>query len=163
VDVGQHLVAAFHAVVAGADYVHMNTALPTEQGDIDVIALYLREKRAVLCEVKTHLRGLNGYDGDAPGKIRDQMKRARSYAKRHLSAQGWACEFELWSPKVGPTLADKLAAVAKRGSFELVINDEYAARVRLLVDKARDNDRYVDNPAFRTLQVLTRLPGVLKV
>lgn len=161
IDVGQHLVAAYHAVVEGADYVHMNTALPTEQGDIDVIALTLPRK-AVLCEVKTHLAGLGGYDGKADEKIREQLSRSRQFAESQLIVHGFECSFELWSPKVGPSLATKLEPIAAEVGFTLVINDVYARRVGALATSAHRDERFVDNPAYRTLQILTRLPGILR-
>ena len=44
-------------------------------------------------------------------------------------------------------------------TFELIANEDYTARIGELIDRARATSSTTNEPAFRMLQVLTRLRG----
>ena len=46
---------------------------------------------------------------------------------------------------------------ARNQSLAFVINKEYGDRMQALVDAARTNSRATSDPAFRLLQILTRV------
>lgn len=60
-----------------------------------------------LCEVSTQTRGLGGYRGDAPGKIRTKNASVKAYAdERFLGVER---VIKVWSPKVGDAMRAKVA------------------------------------------------------
>jgi hypothetical protein len=91
-------------------------------GELDVLGLDFGNSRVYLCEVSTHIRGLqirDGYEGTFQ-RIQEKFDRARAYARSNLS-QFSEHRFMLWSPVVQPGLAEKLS---KLEEVELVVNDE---------------------------------------
>lgn len=162
-DIGEYIVGAYLQIINECDFVHYNTRFHGEQGDIDVIGLRLHQgnrRTAYLCEVKTHLGGLSGSRGKEAEKLSAQIRAAQRYASTTL--KGWTCVFQIWSPKVGRTTEQRIRDDVGKGGpglpkeLEFVFNDEYRKKIEELANSARHNDRSVENPAFRLLQILTR-------
>lgn len=122
-------------------------------GEIDVIGLRFSDQTAFLCEVATHLDGLNYGDGTIE-RIRSKLKHQRSYASSSLSSFK-VHRFMLWSPRVA--VGAKTTALAGIHGLELVINGEYTARVKQLRSLASQTTKDIGNPFFRSLQLLEHL------
>jgi len=168
-DIGESLVGSYLRYIEGCEVVVYNTHTPGVQGEIDVIALKQGSPRvAWLCEVITHVRGVlygGGYTGTA-AKIKDKVERARDFAavtfpdEQHL--------YEIWSPVVPRgqlALFEELESEFNSADLNLrfVVNDVYAERVQLLIEHARGTASATGEPAYRLLQILTRVRGELRI
>lgn len=160
-EIGEDLVGAYLREVVGCSLVNFNVRTGESQGEIDVIGLRVEGahiSEVWLCEVSTHVNGLGGYRGDAPGKILKKIAGVRKYAQ--ATYPGVPRHIEVWSPKVTAGMLEKVAQVVlENPDVTLVANSEYADRVRQLATLARTTTAYRDSPSFRLLQILTRLPG----
>jgi len=162
-DMGESLVGAYLRYGEKCDFVVYGTQTE-EQGEIDVIGFQVEQRRVWLCEVATHLDGLQ-YGSSAAAtlaKVRQKVKRAAAFGDLMFGDQ--QRRFEWWSPKVGPSLARELEAVEAEfteGETEVafVVNAEYARRVGVLVEAAKKGTKATPELFFRTLQILTHLSG----
>ena len=90
-DVGELLVGAYLKIIKNCDVVDYNIRSP-EAGlpglaELDVVGLRFSESAAYLCEVSTHLGGLEygeGYD-DSIATINKKYSRQQEYAEQYLS------------------------------------------------------------------------------
>lgn len=104
-DVGEFLVGAHLKIIEQCDVVDYNARPPVPglegMGELDVIGLSFTSKTAFLCEVATHLGGLEygkGYD-DSMAQIRKKYDRQRKYALQYLS-DFEPHRFMFWCPRV---------------------------------------------------------------
>lgn len=162
-DIGESLVGAYFRYVRGCEFVLFNTFLPGVQGEIDVIGIRLGEPRDIyFAEVTTHIEGMT-YGGNARTveKIKDKLTRAQAFAQERFP--GDVHHYSVWSPRVpegAMTNAFAVLAVefSQRGErLSFVINREYGDHVQELIESARTNSSATSDPAFRLLQVLTRV------
>jgi hypothetical protein len=168
VDIGESIVGAYMRYIRSCEVVVYNTYLRDQQGELDVVALKTGPPREVwLCEVTTHVGGMlypgpAGADG-TPQKLRDKLQRAREFAA--VTFPDEHPRFEIWSPYVPvgklTNAFESMRAEAQDMEIDLafVINDDYTARLRELVDHAGQNSSATAEPAYRMLQVLTHLRG----
>ena len=161
IDIGEDdLVGAYLSRVERCSIVQFNVRTGIEQAEIDVVGLALegaRVSRVWLCEVSTHTGGLGGYGGDAAGKIKTKVASVRKYVDTTFPDVPRV--IEVWSPKVTPAMSKKLEPVlAQEPDVTLIANAVYSARVHALAHLARKETAFSDSPAFRLLQILTRLP-----
>ena len=164
-DIGESLVGAYMRHVEECSIVIYNSFFADQQGEVDVVGVKpgpAGEPRTVyLCEVTTHISGMH-----APllNRIPGKLGRLREFAE--LTFPGEHHIYQWWSPRVpvgGRTSAlerIKREWAAEDRLFEFVINEEYTRRMRALIDHARGNTSTTGEPAYRLLQVLTRLRGV---
>ena len=168
-DIGENLVGSYLRYVEGCTFVVANTHLNDEQGELDLLGIRFGPQRQVIfCEVTTHIRGMQygGFDSTVK-KVEEKIQRARSFAE--LTFPEDRPRFEIWSPVV-PTgaLTTRFAALEQTYSdadldVRFVINDTYTARIQALIDHARGSTKATSDPAYRLLQVLTRLKGGVKL
>lgn len=160
IDIGEDLVGAYLSRIERCSIVQFNVRTGVDQAEIDVVGLNLEAtqvSRVWLCEVSTHTGGLGGYGGDATGKISRKIASVRKYAD--ATFPGVARVIEVWSPKITPAMSKKLEPVlANEPDVEVIANSLYSARVKTLAYQARKETAFSDSPAFRLLQILTRLP-----
>jgi hypothetical protein len=162
-DMGESLVGAYLRYGEECDFVVYGTQ--TEgQGEIDVIGFKIEQRRVWLCEVATHLDGLQYGSGGAAGtltKVRQKVERAISFSDRMFPGQ--EKHFEWWSPRAGPSLTVGFESIERElggeTSIEFIVNAEYAKRVAVLVEKAREGTKATPEPFFRSLQILAHLKG----
>jgi hypothetical protein len=162
-DIGESLVGAYFRYVWECEFVLFNTFLPGVQGEIDVIGIRLGTPRDVyFAEVTTHLDGMTyGGNTSTVEKVKSKLARARDFASERFP--GDAHHYSVWSPRVPvgavtAAFADMAAEFAARGErLTFVVNTEYGDRVQELIEVARTNRRPTSDPAFRLLQVLTRV------
>lgn len=169
-EMGESLVAAYFKYVCNVRLVVHNTPLDQEQGEIDLIAIDpIPESETVhLCEVATHLDGLNygGYQASLQ-KFRDKMERAEQFARSHFRA--WRHQLWFWSPIVPKGLTDQLLALeqewntsaTRSARLTVVVNERYAEHIRRLQARSSMDSRTTDEPAYRLLQILSRV-GLFK-
>jgi hypothetical protein len=141
-----------------------NSFLNDQQGEVDVAAVKAGQpgdRRVVyLCEVTTHTAGMATKTVE---RIPDKLARLRQFAE--VTFPDELHRFQWWSPYVpkGTTTErfDRLADTWKTEGrwLEFVTNEEYTRRISALLDYARKNPSATSEPAFRMLQILTRLRG----
>lgn len=123
--------------------------------ELDVIGLDPDSGRAYLCEVTTHIRGLQYKSNEETiARVRKKHLRQRAYAERYLASFRQR-EYSLWSPVVPEGALT--TGLAKIQGLTLVINQEYAKRVEELRSLARENAHDSGNDFFRALQILEHL------
>src|SRR6266446_1237793 len=103
-DVGEYIVGAYLRLKLNCDFVDYNVRAPGGglQGldELDVIGLDFRLKRAYLCEVTTHIRGvLYKNNEETVERIRNKYHRQQKYAREHLG-EFTERHFMFWSPVV---------------------------------------------------------------
>lgn len=163
-DMGESLVGAYLRYGEQCDFVVYGTQTE-KQGEIDVIGFKVAEQRVWMCEVATHLDGLSyGSSGSGGTLTKVRQKVSRAVAFGDLMFKGQARRFEWWSPRAGPSLITGLEAIGSElrtadTEIEFVVNDEYARRVGVLMERARMATRATPEPFFRSLQILTHLSG----
>ncbi len=166
-DIGESLVGAYLRHVRGCSVVVYNSFLTDQQGEVDVVGIEpsspaagdSSEGRTVwLCEVTTHVRGLNG---STRRRAPEKLRRLREFAQ--LTFPGDVHRFEWWSPYVTPTAemvmrSARDAAHAATGiKMDYVFNAEYAERVDALMRRAATDYSPTSEPAYRMLQILANL------
>ncbi len=157
-EAGEYIVGAYLQHFFECDVVQYNVRPPGGgiQGlsELDVVGLNLRDKLAYLCEVTTHISGLQyGTYEKTVKKVADKHKAQKKYAKKRL--REFQPKFMFWSPVVpkGP-LAEKLRQIT---GLEVVINEDFTAKVEELRKVARTTKHATGNPFMRTLQILAHL------
>lgn len=159
-EMGEYLVGAYLKLILECDVVDYNARPPggglQGLGELDVIGFSFVRRIAYLCEVTTHLDGLQiGSTSTATvAKVSDKHRRQRAYAERYLSDFGH--HFMFWSPVVRPGLISELESI---DGLELFINARYKEAVDRLRALAKVSTSDANNPAFRVLQILEHLRG----
>lgn len=161
-DIGEYLVGAYLNVVEECDFVDYNVhpwgGKMKGLGEFDVIGLSFQENTIFICEVTTHIRGLNYGDYDKTVKrISEKFDRQKEYAKY------WKKEFPnnrimFWSPRVSSGLVDLLRKIK---GLELIMNKDYTEKIVKLQKKAREWSHDMNNPAFRLLQIMEHTKKVI--
>ena len=159
-DTGEFLVGAALKLLDACDVIDYNVRPRgggmAGLGEIDVIGLRFVDATAFVCEVATHLGGLEyggGYD-DTIRRIRDKLSRQAQYSEGHLSPFPNRV-FMFWCPIVPRgRLLEGLAAI---DGLKLIVNGEYKARIEALRTLAASTTTDMGNPVFRTLQILGHL------
>ncbi len=158
-DIGEYFVGAYLQVVEQCDFVDYNVR-PPEGGlggleELDVIGLDFKTKTAYLCEVTTHIRGLQYRNNrETVKRVRKKHERQRAYAKKYLTNFD-EFRYQFWSPVVPKGyVTEHLAGIP---DLELVINQSYTQRIEALQQRARQTARDAGNPVFRVLQILEHL------
>jgi Holliday junction resolvase-like predicted endonuclease len=169
-DPGESLVGSYLHYIVGCQLVLHNTVTPGEQGELDVIGVQLTDATRTVwfCEVTTHIQGFNyGEFESTVRKVRDKIRRARVFADATFPDH--VHHYEIWSPvvRVGRLTEafDRLESEFSEDDLNVkfVINERYSQRVRELVEHARKNTSATSEPAYRLLQILTRLRGEWRV
>jgi hypothetical protein len=117
--------------------------------ELDVVGLDLRKRRAFLCEVTTHLHGMNR---SVAARMEKKYAHQRLYAETVL--QGFTPCYMLWSPRVD---APELKSLRAHTGLTLVVNRSFKRAVNRLQKIAKDSRRTTGNPFMRALQILEHL------
>lgn len=157
-DIGEYVVGAYLQLKLDCDVIDYNVRPPGGGlhglEELDVIGLNLKTKTAYLCEVTTHIRGLQyGDHRTTIDRIKKKYKRQQQYGAKYLS--DFSCQHMLWSPVVPiGFLTDRLSEIA---GLQCVINGEYKRRIGELQALAADTTHDARNPVFRLLQILAHM------
>jgi len=167
VDIGESLVGAYLRHVVGCDVVTYNSFFADRQGEVDVVAIKTGTPRTIwLCEVTTHIGGmLITSRGDRAQEVilREKMERLHAFAEATFPDDDHG--YEWWSPRVAVgKLTDVMHEIeaewdAAGREMRFVMNESYTERIRELVANAAKNSSTTNEPAYRMLQMLTRLRG----
>jgi hypothetical protein len=113
------------------------------------------EKEAFVCEVTTHLDGVN-YGGNQKTieRIQRKYERQQWYTETYLTSFE-NVHFMFWSPVVPRGYLTR--ELSKLEGLDIIVNEEYKARVEELRESAKETTRDVGNPFFRALQILEHL------
>ena len=154
-ETGEEIVGAWLRYMASCEFVEYGVQIPGA-GEIDVVGLSLRHNRAYVCEVATHIHGLQYKDNR--GTIEKKFLRAKEYADDALRSVNVSYEF--WSPVVRTGLqldAVKQVQSALRDGpgIELaaIINASYRDRLKELRQVASELTRNASHPVLRLLQI----------
>ncbi len=163
-DIGESLVGAYLRYVENCEFVLFNTYLPEGQGEVDVIGIRLGKPRRNIyfAEVTTHIEGMS-YGGNRAtvDKVRSKLLRAQAFAEDRFPDDNH--HFAIWSPRVPrgavtaafEAMAEEFTSRGKRLDF--VMNEGYGDHIQQLINHARVNSRATSDPAFRLLQILSRV------
>ena len=156
---GEYVVGAYLKLILGCDVVDYNVRPPGGglQGlaEFDVVGLKFGGKEAFVCEVTTHLDGLKyGNNQETIERIQRKYERQQQYARTCLTSFE-NVHFMFWSPVVPRGYLTR--ELSKLDGLDIIINEEYKARVGKLRELARETTRDVGNPFFRALQILEHL------
>lgn len=179
VTIGEELVGAWLHLCEGCDFVTYSQRHPKGQGEIDVLAFKMADRRAYVCQVTTHLRGMLYSGGAKPEssdkagrsydqtvqKVHDKWQRDIEYARECLD--GFHVQLMLWTPRASDEHVVKPLTVRATELEEshpvrisILANAEYSLRVVQLQEVAKKTTRETGNSAFRLLQILARLAPV---
>ena len=159
-EMGEYIVGAYLKLIKECDFIEYSVRRPGGHraglNELDVMGLDFKNKTAYLCEVATHLEGLNYGSGGTPTveRIGKKYAQLREYAESHLPSTFPKRHFMFWSPVVSAGVAEELKQIK---GLELVINEDYAACVDELLKQARSITYDTGNPAFRIFQILGHL------
>ena len=159
-DIGEYLVGAYLKLVEDCDVIDYNVRTPggglEGLGELDVVGLNFKTRTAIICEVTTHICGLQyGTNQTTVTRIRAKHERQQKYAKQYLKKNFDCIRYQFWSPVVAVGfITENLAAIK---SLELIINGEYKSRVGELQKRAVTETHDTRNPVFRVLQILSHL------
>ena len=122
------------------------------------------------------LRGGDPHQGTLYGtydntitKLDEKLRRARDFATAMFPAATDHHYFEVWAPVVPVgIMTEHFKAMEQRYNddaldLRFVINNDYTERVQRLIEHARRHSAATSDPAYRLLQILTRLKGTLSV
>lgn len=159
-EMGEYVVGAYLRLRLNCDFVDYNVRPAggglKGLGELDVVGLRFEDQTAFLCEVTTHLGGLEygrGYE-DTIAKIKEKYERQKAYATESLRPFPTR-RFMFWSPVVPEGFLT--AELASLEGVELFVNAKYKLAVEELRTEARSTTRDVGNPFFRSLQIQEHL------
>lgn len=122
--------------------------------ELDVIGLNLKSRTAYLCEVTTHIRGIQyGDQRTTIERIKKKYHRQQQYGAKYLS--DFSRQHMFWSPVVPKGFLTN--ALSEIDGLQCVINGEYKRRVGELQVLAAETTHDARNPVFRLLQILAHL------
>jgi len=158
-DIGEYLVGAYLKLVEKCDVIDYNVRPPgggiEGLGELDVIGLNFKTQSATICEVTTHICGLQyGTNLETVTRIRAKHVRQKQYAKQYLKSFG-NIQYQFWSPVVAVGFITENLSQVK--TLELVINGEYKRRFEMLQRLAGTETHDTRNPVFRVLQIIGHL------
>jgi len=158
-EVGEYFVGAYLKLILKCDFVDYNVCPPggglKGLEELDVLGLDFKAHTTYLCEVTTHITGLQyGNYKETVERIQKKYERQKSYALDYLDDFPIK-HFMFWSPVVPiGALSESLNNIT---GMELIINGEYKKRIDELKQLAKATSHDTKNPFFRVLQILEHL------
>jgi hypothetical protein len=166
---GERLVGDYLRYIKNCDFVDFNVYTTETQGEIDVFGYATATRRAYICEVVTHLGGIQYVNvkiarPDTAGRLIRKFIKDIDYGRRAFPKLD--VEYMLWSPVVRRSrqgvqydqfehlrqIEDEVRA--RTGvSLMLVINEAYARAIDELRTFARKETKELKSPIMRFLQI----------
>jgi hypothetical protein len=155
-DPGEYIAGCYLKKVMGCDFVDYNVRSPggglKGLGELDVVGLDFKINKAYICEVATHIRGINyGGNQETVARILRKHERQQEYAREYLKCFP-NVEFMFWSPVVPKGYIT--TELTKTPTLTLVINEEYKRCIDALKKLAVAETHDSGNIFFRYLQIL---------
>jgi len=141
------------------DFVDYNVRAPgggfEGLSELDVIGLNMTKKSVHLCEVTTHIGGVDyGGNQESVKRIKKKHNYQKLYAEKYLTNFN-DIKFSFWSPYVPiGYITENLQEI---DTLELVINKEYGSRIEEMKKLAESKTNDTGNPFFRMLQILENI------
>ena len=169
---GEELVGSYLREVLQCDFVEFNLRTKFAQGEIDVVGINSDKKIAYICEVTTHLAGLQYVNDDKPDNVRRLVEKFRKdieYARKFLP--NFECKFMFWSPIVKKPRSAKaknnqskdveniknLLKEKYNVDLQVIINSEYLKCIKKLRTVALQRTDEIKSPIMRFLQIEEKL------
>lgn len=158
-NIGEYIVGAYLKLCEKCDFVDYNVRAPgggvEGLSELDILGLDIKNKTAYLCEVTTHIRGVDyGGNEESVNRIENKFNYQKSYAANHLNNFD-NFKYSFWSPYVpNGYITENLGKI---DGLELVINEEYANRIKEMKKLASSMTNNTGNPFFRMLQILENI------
>ena len=158
-DIGEYIVGAYLQLIEECNFIDYNVRPPggglKGLSELDVVGLNLHTSTAYLCEVTTHIRGLLYKNNQETVKrIKNKHERQKEYASIYLT-NFKKHKFMFWSPVVPVGYITE--HFNQMDSLEVIINGEYKRRIEELRLLAKNTTHDVNNPFFRTLQIMEHM------
>jgi len=169
---GEHLVGQYLKLIKKCDFVEYNLQTKFAQGEIDVVGINSGDKKIYICEVATHLGGLQYVKDNQPDNVKrfiSKFEKNIEYAKQNFTE--YECDYMLWSPiiripkkqdakhnqeqdlkDIKAHFQDKLNV-----EIELVYNQKYLDCINELRKEARKTTQEMASPIMRFLQIEEKL------
>jgi len=137
INVGEQFVASYLQAIRGCDFTQTNVRTLETQGEIDVLGVDLKARRAYVCEVAVHLTtGLLyvGKDGKSNNvsKLTDKFARDIAYAEKYLA--DYERRYMLWSPVVKAGPAKSTNQLAELEQVATLIRQRHGVEVEFMVN-----------------------------
>ena len=118
--------------------------------EIDVIGTRHETNTVFLCEVKTHLLGLQMRSkADTVKMLRKKHQIHKLFAQARL--KGYDVRYMFWAPKVNAEYCEVLHSIPE---LEAVINEEYSRCIELICQFAKGDAKQTGNEFIRALQII---------
>lgn len=159
VDPGEYIAGCYLKKILHCDFVDYNVRAPggglQGLGELDVVGLDLKNKKAYLCEVTTHIRGvLYKSNSHTIEKIKKKHQRQQEYARQYLS-DFQDVTYMFWSPVVPVGYVTN--ELAKIETLTPVINGTFKKYVDELRALAAIETHDSGNIFFRFLQIMEKM------
>lgn len=167
-NVGEQLVSSYLRYIRKCDFIQTNLYTVEVQGEIDVVAINLKERMVYVCEVAIHLTtGLQYVKERRPNnvnKLVEKFSRDIDYARTYLG--DYEHRFMLWSPivkeKPGNAVYNQVGhleevrrqiLVSHGVELECVVNDSFHEALIELRAYAGKQTSELQCPLMRLLQI----------
>lgn len=167
-NIGEVLVASYFQHIAGCEFVQTNLYTVDSQGEIDVVAINLAERKVYIAEVATHLT--TGLQYTAQNKTNNVNKLTEKFVRDIAYAERFFPDYErqymLWSPivKGGRRSPEnhQLQHLEHVGQnirelhgveIEFVVNERFQARLMEMRAYARKATADLKCPVMRLFQI----------
>lgn len=157
VEMGEYVVGAYLKLIEGCDLISYDVAIGN-QGEVDVVGVDFVGKKIYLCEVATHLLGLNYGRGSGEIVPRTKKKFERVFQFKEKIAKSlpdFNFVFMFWSPIVAKNVFNDLNTSLPE--LELIVNQPYTIKINELKQKAKETKSISGEPFFRALQILAHM------
>lgn len=174
-DPGEELVGEYLKHILGCEFVEYNLMTPDVQGEIDVIGIDVDKRKLFVCEVATHLQGLqytkrrNGKTGpDNVDRFIKKFGKNIPYAEKYFA--DYDTRFMIWSPVVriaGPNaqhnpmadLQEVVTTMEQQTGYRIepIVNENYQRCLDELREFARNETKELKSPIMRMIQIQEHL------
>ncbi len=174
-DPGEQLVGQYLKEIKNCDFVEFNLQTKKVQGEIDVVGINSSEKIVYICEVATHLGGLQYVKDNQPDNVRrfvNKFEKDIDYANNNF--RGFKKVFMLWTPIIRKpkkeTKHNQLRDLKEIEEhfkekydiqLEIIYNEEYYECINQLRKVAKRTTHAMASPIMRFLQIEEKLKKVV--
>ncbi|MBU1643770.1 MAG: hypothetical protein KKA62_01750 [Nanoarchaeota archaeon] len=175
-DPGEHLVGQYLKEIKNCDFVEFNLQTKKVQGEIDVVGINSSDKIVYICEVATHLGGLQYVKNNQPdnvGRFIKKFEKDINYANNNFI--NFKKVFMLWTPIIiKPKKETKhnqwrdLENIEKHFKkkyniqLEIIYNEGYYECINQLRTVAKNTTYAMTSPIMRFLQIEEKLKKITK-
>lgn len=159
-DIGVNLVYSYFRYVKRCALILPDARVGEAHGSLDIIAVDRPSEKVFLSDIVVEFgETLPHIYEEAEAGLEAKIRAAVAHAKDFFPTM--APVYILWSPTMRRPIVERLGALQGRLAvdaidFDLVANDDFAGRIRELLQRAMTDGTPSSDPAFRLLQILER-------